>query len=137
MTPTTIKVFQKAVEFGLKLGVEPPDTLTFQPARNCPLEFASILKAHKLTLLPLLRLPFRMEYSRILNEMLFFARDKDTRAALVEAGTDPSSIYTRDELRILVAQNRAKPFLSDELCKLHEIKGAFHARIRGSVTDNG
>jgi hypothetical protein len=137
MTPTTIEVFQKAVEFGLELGVEPPDTLTFQPARNCSLEFASILKAHKLALLPLLRLPFRMEYSRILNEMLFFARDEDTRAALVEAGAEPWSVYTRDELRILVAQNRAKPFIADELCKLHEIKQTFHGRIRGSVTDNG
>jgi hypothetical protein len=34
----------------------------------------------------------------------------------------------------LVAQNRAKPLLPDELCKLHEIKRTFHGRI---ATDNG
>jgi hypothetical protein len=41
----------------------------------------------------------------------------------------PWSIYTKDEVRGLVAQNRAKPFLPDELCKLHEIKRTFNWRI--------
>jgi hypothetical protein len=130
MTPTTtIEVFQKATELGLKLGFEPPDTLTLEPARLCSAEFAKVLKAYKAALLALLRLPFRMEYSRVLNETLFFAYDNDTRAALVEAGADPWSIYTRDELQIFVEHNRAKPFLPGELCKLHEMKRTFHGRI--------
>jgi hypothetical protein len=49
-------------------------------------------------------------------------------------GAEPWSIYTRDELLVLVAQNRAKPFIADEICKLHEIKRTFHSRI---ATDHG
>jgi hypothetical protein len=52
-----------------------------------------------------------------------------TKAALVEAGADEWSIYTKGELRLLIAHNRAKPFLPDELCKLHAIKRTFHGRI--------
>jgi hypothetical protein len=33
------------------------------------------------------------------------------------------------KLRVLVAQNRAKPFLPDELCKLHEITRTLGARM--------
>jgi hypothetical protein len=82
----------------------------------------------------LLKLPFVMVDSQILGETIFFAEDEDARVALVEAGAEPWSIYTKDELRVLVAQNRAKPFLPDELCRLHEIKRTFHGRI---ATDNG
>jgi hypothetical protein len=64
-----------------------------------------------------------------LAEIIFLCEDEATKVALVEAGSDEWSIYTKDELRVLVAQNRAKPFLSDELCKLHEIKRTFNARI--------
>jgi len=129
MTLTPVSLLQKAKDYELRLSFEPPNTLTVEPARRCPQEFADVLRTHKPALLALLRLPFRTEYSEILKQTLFFARDENTRAALVEAGDDAWSIYTLDELRILVAQNRAKPFLPDELCKLHEIKGAFHGRI--------
>jgi len=47
----------------------------------------------------------------------------------MEAGADPWSIYTKDELRVLVAHNRARPFIPDALCKLHEIRKTFHGRI--------
>ena len=32
-TAATIEVLRKAAEFGLKLGIEPPDTLTFQTSQ--------------------------------------------------------------------------------------------------------
>jgi hypothetical protein len=96
-----------------------------------------VLRAHKPDLLSLLQLRFVMVDSKALEDCLFFCDSEDTRAALIEAGAEPWSVYTRAELSILVAQNRAKPFLQDELCKLHEIKRTFHGRIRGSVTDNG
>ena len=48
---------------------------------------------------------------------------------MVEAGADEWSIYTKDELRVLIGQNRVKPFLPDELCKLHKLKRKFHGRI--------
>jgi hypothetical protein len=50
-------------------------------------------------------------------------------SALIEAGADEWSIYTKDELRVLIAHNRVKPFLPDELCKVHKLKRTFHGRI--------
>ena len=130
MTPAnTAQVFQEAVELGLKLDIEPGETLTVQPANRCAVEFANTLREHKAQLLALLRLPFRMEYSWVLKETLFFAYDDDTRAALVEAGADPWSIYTKEELRVLVAQNRIAPLSPAELRKVHEIQRAFSGRI--------
>ena len=63
MTAAPITLLQQAAELGLKLGFEPPDTLTVDPARLCSAEFAATLKAHKPALLALLRLPFVMVYS--------------------------------------------------------------------------
>jgi hypothetical protein len=126
---TTIEVLQKAAEFDLKLDFEPPNTLTFRPANRCPIEFAITLKAHKSQLLALLRLPFVLVYSEALSETVFFCEDEPTKAALVAAGAEPWSIYTKDELRVLVAHNRTKPFLTDELRRLHEGKRRFQGRI--------
>jgi len=128
-TPPTIEVFQRAAELGLKLGIEPPGTLTLEPAKRCSVEFAHTLRGYKPQLLALLKLPFCMVFSEVLQETIFFCEDEDTKAALVEAGAPEWSIYTRDELHVLVAQNRAKPFLPNELCKLHEIKRTFNGRI--------
>jgi hypothetical protein len=61
---TTIEVFQKGAELGLKLGFEPPDTLTVEPADLCPPDFAEVLKVHKPELLALLKLPFVMVFSQ-------------------------------------------------------------------------
>ena len=129
MNDTPVAVLQKAADLDLKLGFKPPDTLTMEAAKQWPREFAQILRDYKPRLLALLELPFVMVYSEIVNETIFFCEDEATKAALVEAGADEWSIYTRDELRILVAQNRAKPFLPDELCKLHNIKRSFRSSI--------
>ena len=129
MNQTTVEVFQRAAELGLKLGVEPPDTLTLQPASRCPADFTHSLREHKPQLLALLRLPFVMVYSNALEETVFFCEDEDTKAALIEAGAEEWSIYTKDELRVLVAQNRIAPLTPFELRKVHEIKRTFHARI--------
>jgi hypothetical protein len=51
------------------------------------------------------------------------------KLSLNHPGADPWSAYTKDEVRVLVAQNRAEPFLPDELCKLYEIKRTFTGRI--------
>ena len=129
MNQTTIEVFQRAAELGLKLGFEPPDTLTLKPASRCPAKFADALRAHKPQLLALLRLPFVMVESQILEETIFFCQDEDTKAALIQAGADEWSIYTKDELRVLVAQNRIAPLTPFELRKVHEIKRTFNGRI--------
>jgi hypothetical protein len=127
MTPAGL--IQQAADYGLKLGFEPPDTLTVEPGENCPPEFAPVLKTHKPALLSLLRLPFVMVYSETLEETVFFCEDEDTKAALVQAGAEEWSIYTKDELRVLVAQNRVAPLSIAELRKVHEIKRTFSGRI--------
>jgi hypothetical protein len=127
MTP--IGLLQQAADYDLKLGLEPPDTLTVEPAERCPSDFAEVLKAHKPELLALLKLPFVMLFSESLGKTIFFCADDDTKAALCEGGFEPFSIYTRDELRVLVAQNRIAPFSDVELRTLHEIKRTFSGRI--------
>jgi hypothetical protein len=128
-TSTTIEVFQKAAQLGLKLGVEPPDTLTLQPASRCPPEFADALRVHKWHLLVVLGLPFVMVYSKALEETVFFCEDEATKDALIEAGASEWSIYTRAELRTLCEQNRVAPLSTTELKQLHQIKRTLNARI--------
>jgi hypothetical protein len=79
--------------------------------------------------LALLRLPFVLVDSKAVGELLFFVQDEATKEALVEAGAEPWSIYTRDELQVLMTQNRIKPFTQAELRKVHDIKRTFGARI--------
>jgi hypothetical protein len=129
VTPTPITLLQRAAEHGLKLGSEGRHTLTVEPAERCPPSFADTLKDHKWLLLDLLRLPFAMVFSKALGETIFFCQHEDTKAALVEAGAEPWSVYTRDELRVLVAQNRVAPLSHAELRKVHDIKRTFNARI--------
>ena len=129
---TTIEVLQEAADHGLKLGFEPPDTLTFEPAERCPKDFVPVLKAHKPALLPLLQskgVTWIEVYSERLGETIFFCEDEHTKASLVEAGASEWSIYTKDELQALVAQNRVAPLSDDELRKVHQMKRTFNARI--------
>ena len=97
--------------------------------RALPERLVPVLKAHKPALRALLKLPFVMLESQILGETLFFCEDEDTRAALVEAGAAPWSIYTKDELRTLCEQNRVAPLSIAELRKVHEIKRTFDGRV--------
>ena len=125
---TALELIAEAEKQGLTIKAT-GNYLDVIPGRLCPADFAQKLRAHKPALLALLRLPFVMVFSEVLGETIFFCKDETTKDALVEAGAEPWSIYTRDEQRILVAQNRAKPFLPDELCNLHRAKRAFSARI--------
>jgi len=125
-----VQVLIRAAELGVKLGVEAPDTLTFEPVERCPEDFVETLRACKWRLLPLLqRNDFVLVDSHAVGELLFFCQDEDTKEALVEAGAEPWSVYTRAELQILTAQNRVEPLTQAELRKVHEIKRTFGARI--------
>jgi len=129
MTLSPIEVLKEAADRGLKVEAHGNDLYVI-PGDRVPGDFVPVLKQHKPQLLALLRLPFVLVYSRPLEETVFLCEDEATKAALVEAGADEWSIYIiKDELRILVAQNRAQPFLPDELCKLHKLKRTFHGRI--------
>jgi hypothetical protein len=103
---TPIAVLQKAAGLGLTLGIENGETLTVQPGERCPADFADLLARWKWHLLTMLTWPFVMAYSETLGKTVFFAEDEDTRAALVEAGALPGSVYTREELSILVEAKR-------------------------------
>ena len=129
MTDTAISILQKATDLGLKLGLKPPTTLTVESAKRWPRDFAETLRDYKPRLVTLLQLPFVMAYSKTLQETIFLCKDEDTKAALIQAGADPWSIYTRAELEVLVSHNRAKPFIPDELLRLHQAKRTFNARI--------
>jgi hypothetical protein len=129
MTATPISILQKAADLGLRLGLKSPNTLTVESAEPWPSKFADTLRDYKTRLIALLRLPFVMMYSEILKETIFFCGDEATKAALVESGASKWSIYTKDELRVLVTQHRAKAFLPDELCKLHEAKRRFNGTV--------
>src|SRR6266571_9199304 len=100
MTLPTIAVLKEADERGLKLEAH-GDELHVIPGDRCPADFVPVLKAHKPALLALLKLPFVMVSSQILSETILFCEDEDTKGALVEAGAEPASVYTREELRVL------------------------------------
>ena len=129
MSETPISIIQRAADLGLKLAFTPPDTLDVKASGPWPKEFADTLRNHKAQLIALLRLPFVMVDSEILGETIFFCADEDTRSALVEAGAEFFSIYTRDELRVLCEQNRVAPLTAAELRRVHEIKRTFSGRI--------
>ena len=128
MTETPISVLKEAAERGLRLEVQ-PDGLHVIPGEHCSPAFEETLRSHKPQLLALLRLPFVMVFSQILEETVFFCADEHTKAALLKAGADEFGIYTRSELQTLCQANRVAPLSPDELRKVHEIRRTFNGRI--------
>jgi hypothetical protein len=132
---TTIEVYQKTAELGLSLVADKGNVLTVRPAERCPPVFAETLKAHKWHLLAMLAWPFVMVESKALGgELVFFCEDEATKTALIEAGASMWSIYTKDELRLLIAQNRVAPLSTRELAKIHQLKKTFNARPAKKMT---
>jgi hypothetical protein len=128
---TPIEVLLEAIRQGVTLGFEPPNTLTYEPISKCSPAFKETLRSFKPQLLALFALPFVMINSKAVGALLFFCEDEETKAALIRAGADTTSIYTKAELRILAEQNRVEPLSLDELAKVHEIKKTFKATITG------
>jgi hypothetical protein len=127
---TPIEVFWRAADLGLKLGVRSGNKLIVQPIEACPPDFMETLRESKGWLLIMLQWPFCMVYSQTLQQRIFFCEGEDTKAALVEAGVDSFSIYTRDELRVLSEQNRVALLTPTELRQIHSIKKEFNGRVR-------
>jgi hypothetical protein len=92
-----VDVLHEAARRSLKLEAH-GDELHVMPADRCTAAFVETLRDHKVQLLALLVLPFVLVDSKAGDEVLFFCKD-DTKDALVRAGVEPSSIYTKDELR--------------------------------------
>ena len=128
---TTLEVLSEAQERGLVLSAR-GNQLAVAPNRLLSPDFVHKLCEFKPALLTLLRtkgVTWIDVYSETLEETIFFCEDEAAKTALVEAGAEPWSIYTKDELRVLIAHNRVKPFLPDELCQLHKLKRTFSGRI--------
>ena len=129
---TALDLIAAAGQLGLTLRAKDNGKLGFKPERLCPPEFKAKLKTHKAELLTLLQAKgatWIEVHSERIGETIFFCADEATKAALIEAGAEEWSIYTKDELRVLVAQNRVAPLSADEVRKVHEIKRTFHGRV--------
>jgi hypothetical protein len=129
---TAFDVLSESQQRGLTLWAKDNGKLGFKPERLCSPELREKLSAHKPQLLALLQtrgISWIEVFSECIGETLFFCEDEDTKAALLEAGAPEWSIYTREELRTLIEQNRIAPFSDAELRKLHEIKRTFQGRI--------
>jgi hypothetical protein len=128
---TALDVLAEARERGLILSAR-GDQLAVSPNRLLSPDFSAKLQEFKPALLPLLdtRGETWIEIdSERLGETIFFCADEQTRKALIEAGASEWSVYTRDELQVLVKQNRIAPLSDAELRKVHEIKRTFNRRI--------
>jgi hypothetical protein len=128
---TAWDLITEARQLGLTLWAKDNGKLGFRPERLCSPEFREKLGANKPQLLALLGtrgITWIEVYSGRIGETLFFCEDDATRADLVKTGADEWQIYTKAELRTLIAQNRVAPFTDAELRKLYEIKRTFNAR---------
>ena len=126
-----LDVLHQAHQRGLTLQPN-GDKLEVSPVYDCPRDFACTLQEYKPALVSLLVSKGRTWiefYSERLGDTVLFCEDDKTRDALVEAGASQWSIYTKAELRTLIAQNRVKPFTDAELNKVHELKRTLNARI--------
>src|SRR5947207_13584454 len=102
---TDLALLDEATGRGLRLAAAGKN-LTVHPASRCSAEFATALRQHKPSLVALLQLRFVIVRSAVLNETVFFAADEATKTALVSAGAERWSVYTSEELRLLVEQHR-------------------------------
>jgi hypothetical protein len=124
-----IEVFCRAAELGLKLGTRPGGKLTVEPVERCPKEFLETLRESKGWLLIMLRWPFVMVHSKVLEETIFFCDDDATKLCLIESGAPPHSVYTRSDLLALLKHHRQTPLTALELLRIHHAKRIFGGRI--------
>ena len=128
---TSLEVISEAQQRGLSLRAC-GDRVGARPNRLLSPDFKGKLREFKPALLPLLRtkgVTWIEIYSERLGETIFFCQDEATKETLIEAGAEPWSIYTRDELQTLVGQNRVAPLSEDDLKKIQTLKRSFDARI--------
>jgi hypothetical protein len=114
----------QALERGLTLSAR-GDRLAVRPDSLLTSDFSDMLRTHKPELLRLLNLTFLIVESDVLNELVFFVPDDQTREKLVASGAEPGSVYTRSELAVLVDRRIS----ADELRLIHEAKQRFEGKI--------
>lgn len=101
------------------------DKLLLGLPTDCSSEFKLEIHRHKTALLRLLRSTFLIVESRVLNEIVFFVTDEETRRSLVKAGAKHGNIYTRSELGVLVKRQIS----ADELRLVHAAKQRFNGAV--------
>src|SRR4029077_17989333 len=67
---------------------------------DCLPELKDAIHEHKITLLRLLCSTFVIVESRVLNEIVFFVADEQTKQLLVASGAPPGNTYTKAELQM-------------------------------------
>jgi hypothetical protein len=79
MSLSPIEILAEADGLGLKLGFEPPNTLTVEPDDRCPPDFIETLTRHKPQLLVVLRTstPKRLSEAVPLEQRLYVVQDRD------------------------------------------------------------
>jgi len=117
-------VLLEAVERGLSVSAR-GDRLTGKPNSALTRDLANMLRAHKPELLRLLNFPFLIVQSELLNEIVVFAGDDQTKEKLVAAGTEPTSVYTLCELLVLLDRRIS----ADELRLIPKAKQRFEGKI--------
>ena len=63
--------------------------------------------------------------------------DKETRAALLNAGAPAGSVYTRDELQTLVELYHRGSLTLAELLRVHLAKQTFNGRVLLAMSTTG
>ena len=121
---SSFDVLLEAVARGLTVSIR-GDRLAVKPDSALTRDLTDMLRTHKPELLQLLNLPFLVVQSEVLNDIVVFAGDHQTKEKLVAAGAEPASIYMRSELTVLVKHRVS----ADELRKLHQVKRGFHGTI--------
>ena len=123
-TPIQILLTVRAIG---DLSIAASDKLRVRLPVDCDSALEHEIREQKAALLRLLGAKFLVVWSRLLDEIVFFVIDEETKQLLVASGAERASIYSRAELAVLV-QHNATP---SKLMRLHELKQVFN----GTITD--
>jgi hypothetical protein len=111
-------------DLGGRLCVEGDKLRMSLPAETLP-DVKDSIRQNKTALLRLLNSTLLIVKSHVLNDIVLFVSDDDTKQLLVTYGAPPPIIYTWAELEVLVN----KRITSDELRRFHEAKRRFDGTL--------
>jgi len=119
----------EAIDAGLWLRREEGDILRAGPEALLSERMKRELIRRKYHIMGLLVMRFLIVYSKTLEATIFFAEDELVRNILIEAGAEPGSIYSLNEVAALSKANLQSVISAKELCVLHQAKETFNGRF--------
>ena len=125
MNATAVEILLTVSDLGGRLS-SVGDKLEMCLPADCPPELKDAIRQQKFELLKLVSSTFLIVESRVLNEIVFFVPDDETKRLLVASGAEPGGVYTRSELELLV-NNRVS---AQELRLTHQAKRQFNGTVR-------